>query len=144
MLLIRGLNFAISPRKIGYSKFLLLFECLFRDIKSNNESSVDLTNIKARLQDTAFRSYSSFTKDNSPPFNLSKDEFESFSKLKNENNLVIQKADKGNTIVILDKGSYLKSVKTLLEDSSKFKNISVAPDISLNCVINSEKKSLNF
>ena len=144
MLLIRGLNFAISPRKIGYSKFLLLFECLFRDIKSNNESSVDLTNIKARLQDTAFRSFSSFTKDNSPPFNLSKDEFESFSKLKNENNLVIQKADKGNTIVILDKGSYLKSVKTLLEDSSKFKNISVAPDISLDCVINSEKKSLNF
>ena len=144
MLLIRGLNFVISPRKIGYSKFLLLFECLFRDIKSNSESSVDLTNIKARLQDTAFRSYSSFTKDNSPPFNLSKDEFESFSKLKNENNLVIQKADKGNTIVILDKGSYLKSVKTLLEDSSKFKNISVAPDISLNCVINSEKKSLNF
>ena len=144
MLLIRGLNFVISPRKIGYSKFLLLFECLLRDIKSNSESSVDLTNIKARLQDTAFRSYSSFTKDNSPPFNLSKDEFESFSKLKNENNLVIQKADKGNTIVILDKGSYLKSVKTLLEDSSKFKNISVAPDISLNCVINSEKKSLNF
>ena len=27
----------------------------------------------------------------------------------NENNLVIQKADKGNTIVILDKDSYLKS-----------------------------------
>ena len=45
------------------------------------------------------------------------------SYLKNENNLVIQKADKGNTIVILDKDSYLKSVETLLKDSSKFKNI---------------------
>ena len=46
-------------------------------------------------------------------------------KLKNENNLVIQKADKSNTIVILDKDSYLKSVETLLKDSSKFKNIPI-------------------
>ena len=47
--------------------------------------------------------------------------------LKNEKNVVIQKADKGNTIVILYKDSYLKPVETLLKDSSKFKNIPVAP-----------------
>ena len=33
-LFIRGLNFAIPPKKIEYSKFLLPFELLFRDIKS--------------------------------------------------------------------------------------------------------------
>ena len=102
-LLIKGLNFAIPPKKIEYSKFLLPFELLFRDIKSNSESSVDLASVKARLQDTAFTSYSAFNKDNSPPSNLSENEFESQCKLKNENNLVIQKADKGNTFVILDK-----------------------------------------
>ena len=85
---------------------MLRFEKLFRDIKSNSESSVDLANVKARLQDTAFTSYSAFNKNNSPPSNLSKNEFESPSKLKNENNVVIQKADKGNTIVILDKDVY--------------------------------------
>ena len=42
--------------------------------------------------------------------------------------LVIQRAEKGNTIVILDKDSYLKSIETFLKDSSKFKNIPVAPD----------------
>ena len=47
--------------------------------------------------------------------------------LKNEKNVVIQKTDKGNTIVILYKDSYLKPVETLLKDSSKFKNIPVAP-----------------
>ena len=73
------------------------FELLFRDIKSN------LASVKARLQDTSFTSYSAFNKNNSPPSNLSKNEFESLYKLKNENNLVIQKAYKGNTIVILDK-----------------------------------------
>ena len=86
-----------------------------------------------------FTSYSAFSKDNSPPFNLSKDEFESLCKFKNENNPVIQKADKDNTIVILDKDSYLKSVETLLKDSSKFKNIPTAPDKDLNYIINSEK-----
>ena len=137
-LLIKGLNFAIPPKKIEDSKFLLPFELLFRDIKSNSESSVDLASVKARLQDTAFTSYSAFNN------NLSKSEFESLCKLKNENNLVIQKADKGNTIVILDDGSYLKSVETLLKDSSKFKNIPIAPNKDLNYIINSEKRATDL
>ena len=52
----------------------------------------------------------------------------------------LTKSDKGNTIVILDRDSYLKSVETLLKDSSKFKNIPVAPDKDLNYIINSEKR----
>ena len=88
-ILIKGLNFAIPPKKIEYSKFLLPFELLFHDIKSNSESSVDLASVKACLQDTAFTSYSAFNKDNSPPSNFRNDEFESLCKLKSENNLVI-------------------------------------------------------
>ena len=91
------------------------------------------------MQDTAFTSYSAFNKDNSLFSNLSKGEFESQCKLKNENSLVIQNADKGKTIVILDKDSYLKSVETLLKDSPKIKSITVAPDKDLNYIINSEK-----
>ena len=94
-LLIKGLNFTIPPKKVVYSKFLLPFELLFRDIKSKSESLVDLTNVKARLQDTAFTSYSALNKGNCPSSNLIKDEFELLCKLKNENNLVIHKADKG-------------------------------------------------
>ena len=55
LLRIKGLNFTIPPKKNEDSKFLLPFELLFRDIKSNSESSVDLTGVKARLQDTAFK-----------------------------------------------------------------------------------------
>ena len=87
-----------------------------------------------------FRSYSAFNKDNFPPSNFSKDEFESLHKLKNVNNLVIQKTDKGNTIVILDKDSYLKSVETILKDSSELKKIPVVPDKDLNYIITSEKR----
>ena len=87
-----------------------------------------------------FTSYSAFNKDNFPPSNFSKDEFESLHKLKNVNNLVIQKTDKGNTIDILDKDSYLKSVETILKDSSELKKIPVVPDKDLNYIITSEKR----
>ena len=60
--------------------------------------------------------------------------------MKNENNLVIKKTDKCNTIIILDKDSYLKSVETLLKDSPKFKRIPVAPHKDHNYIINSEKR----
>ena len=43
-------------------------------------------------------------------------------------------------MVILDKDSYLKSIETLLKDSSKFNNISVVPDKDLNYIINSVKR----
>ena len=45
LLLIKGLNFVIPPKKIQYSKVLLPFELLFRDIKANSESSVDLASV---------------------------------------------------------------------------------------------------
>ena len=62
--------------------------------------------------------------------------------MKNESNLVIQKADKSNTIVIFEKNFYLKSVETFftfLKNSSQFKSIPVAHNKGVNCVFNSEK-----
>ena len=76
-LLIKGLNFAIPLTKIKYSKFLLPFELLFHDIKSNSEFSVVLASAEARLQNTTFTSV--FNKGNSPSSNLSKGEFESIN-----------------------------------------------------------------
>ena len=139
MLLIRDPTLAIPPKKNEYSKFLILFEFLFYDMQSNSESSVVLANIKERLQDTAITSYFTFKKGNSSPFNWTNDEFEAMCKLENENYLVIQKGNKGNTIDILGKDSYLKWVETLLKDSSKFRNILVASDKYLNCMINPGK-----
>ena len=59
---------------------------------------------------------------------------------KSEQSCYSKKTDKGNTIVILDKGSYLKSVETLSKDSSKFKNIPVANNKDLNYIISSQKR----
>ena len=44
--------------------------------------------------------------------------------LKNDPNVVILKADKGNSIVILNKSDYTSKKNSILDDSSKFKQLS--------------------
>ena len=47
-------------------------------------------------------------------------------------NLIIQKADKGNTVVIVDKLSYVQKMETLLSDTSKFSKVSFNPKHKVN------------
>ena len=104
--LCKGLNFSVKPKSIEYSEFLLPFELLFRDVKQVNLHSEYLPLRKARLLDTALSSYESFFRDQSPSENLTASEFKTLRHLSENKNIVIQKADKGNTIVLLDKISY--------------------------------------
>ena len=54
--------------------------------------------------------------------------------------LYIQKADKGNTEVITNRESYLKGMKSLLSDNSKFIQLNIDKSKWLNCIVNLEKK----
>ena len=55
-------------------------------------------------------------------------------------NLVIQKADKGNTCVIVNKNDYETKIKDILTDSTKFKKLEIDENKQLNVLLNSEKK----
>ena len=46
-------------------------------------------------------------------------------KLIKRKDLVIQKAGKGNTVVITDRNKYLKGIKSLFLDSSKFMRLPI-------------------
>ena len=48
--LCKRLNFAISPKNIKYSDYLLLFRLLFRDVKIINYKK----NVNSRLRDYAY------------------------------------------------------------------------------------------
>ena len=52
--LCKGLNFLVKPKSIEYSRFLQLFELLFRDVEQENLCSEDLSLMKARLLDNSF------------------------------------------------------------------------------------------
>ena len=55
-------------------------------------------------------------------------------------NIVIQKADKGNTFVIMDKEKYIQGVKNVISDSSKFIPLKIPPEDYINYIVNVEKK----
>ena len=79
---------------------MLPFEFLFRDIK-NNDLSIPQTS------DTAFSSFDSFN-NNKMKSNLSKEEVKALYDLRKQ--LVIQKADEGNTVGITEKSAYINKM----------------------------------
>ena len=71
--------------------------------------------------------------------NVAVDEINSLKALMRNKN-IIQKADKGNTVVITDKEKYIEGVKRAISDPSKFVQLDITPDKYLNYTINVEKK----
>ena len=53
---------------------------------------------------------------------------------------IIQKSDKGNSIVLINKSDYLDKMYNILSDSKKFVKSSVVDDKHLNFIIGIEKK----
>ena len=113
-----------------YMNFVLPFEQLYRDINSEEISSENLNILKIKLLDIVIL----------PTLKLKAVELRQI--LVAERNLtkqkdIIQKADKGSTVVILDKKFYIKKMKELLSCTSKFERLEIPPDKHLNFVINS-------
>ena len=66
--------------------------------------------------------------------------FRDVKHLSKNKNIVIQKADKGNTIVILDKISYIRAIDEILNDHTKFFNLEIPAGKEINYITNLEKK----
>ena len=96
--LCKGLQLALPSRNLEYADYMVSFELLFRDITTTNLSNIQNETIKSKLRDTAFSSLTSFDK-NKPKNNLTKAELHALNSLKQNNDIIIQKADKGNTVV---------------------------------------------
>ena len=94
-LLSRGLNFAIPPKNVNYADYLLPFELLFRDIDLCEIASYDKEFIRSKLRDCVITSFRDSGKINEN--NLSKKEHLALKNLIKNRDLIIQKADKGNS-----------------------------------------------
>ena len=110
---------AIPPNKLEYADFMLPFELLFRDIKNTDLSILQTKAGKSKILDTAFSSFDSFN-NNEMRSNLSKEELKPLHNLHKQKHLIIQKADKGNTVVITEKIAYINKVKEIASDNTKF------------------------
>ena len=136
----KGLNFLVKPGLIECSEFLLPFELLFRDIKREDLCNEDMSVIKARLLDTALTSYQKFSRDREPPENLTSSQFKALKRLSKNKDIIIQKADKGTTAVILDKCSYISAIEEILNDNSKFSKLDIPAGKEINHIVNLEKR----
>ena len=57
------------------------------------------------------------------PRNITNAEYKIIENLKENNSIVIKKADKGSNIVILDRNYYIKEAMRLLSDKNSIKNV---------------------
>ena len=74
-----------------------------------------------------------------PNNNLSKEVFIALQNLSKNKNLIIQKSDKGNSVVIVDREDYIKKMNDILNDKKKFWKINMKDNTLLNFAINQEK-----
>ena len=139
-LLSKELRFAISPKQIDYSNFMTKFELLYRRTLDLSMTTEEKDRFKTKLKAIAFSSFKLFIDICKFENNLSVEETNSLKALMRNKDIVILKADKGNTVVITDKDKYIEGVKCAISDSNKFVQLNITPDKYLNYIINVEKK----
>ena len=100
------------------SCFLISNDFLPRKGKTIKMPNEDREFIKTRLKDSAFTSFQSF--DCNSKINLSKNERLTLNNLRNNKNIIIQKSDEGNSVVLLDKDKYLEGMSKILNNSTMF------------------------
>ena len=113
---------------------MLPFELLFREIKTNDLTTSQSNSLKSKLL-----AYNFFGRER-PVSNLSEAELDTLENLTKNKNLVIQKVDKDNTAVIINKNDYKTKIKDILSDSTKFKKLEIGENKQPNFLINSETK----
>ncbi|XP_057308105.1 uncharacterized protein LOC130645991 [Hydractinia symbiolongicarpus] len=138
-LLARGLNYAIPSSKVEYADYMVSFEKLYRNVKSMEMSSETRDLLKSRMKDCAISSFESYNSSKKPK-NLSDEELEALFSLANNLDLVIQKSDKGNSVVLVDKDIYVNKISDILNDTAKFAKVKCDKEKELNFIINQEKK----
>ena len=121
-LLVKGLRFSLPPKKLNYADYLMNFELFYRSIRNLDVlSNGDLDFVKTKIKDAVLSSFRFY--DANFPQNLSDEELEALEKLSKDNNLVVQKADKGNSVVLVDKYVYVNYMENILQDQSKFEKV---------------------
>ena len=64
--------------------------------------------------------------------------------LSSRKDIIIQKADKGNSVVILNKTDYIKRMTEMLLDIDKFKKLNFKPGKELNLLLKHEEKLVYY
>ena len=121
-----------TSKKLKYADYLLNFELFFRDIcKLDILSNKNLEFLKTKIKDVALSTLRYFNLN--VPQHLSDNEFqalEDFSGLKKE--AIVQKSDKDNSVVLLNKSDYIRHIEGILKYVNKFEKVSLKKGILIS------------
>ena len=136
-LLAKGLNFSVPPKQLNFADYATPFEMLFKDVMNSKLAAQNLSLLKLDLKKLAFGSFKryNFLKE----LNLSKPEYDALKKLASNKDLVIQKSDKGNSVVVIDRADYLARMQEIVSDTSKFEKVRVKEDKDYNFMVKENK-----
>ena len=102
-LLSKGLTYALPPIKLNYGDCMTPFELPIEDH--------ELEKVKTEIKKEAYSSFDNYNFWNE--LNISKEEFLALKGLSSNKDIILQKADKGNSVVLVDKADYTKRIKEL-------------------------------
>ena len=106
-------------------------------MSSNFIMSSNLDIIKVALKEYA---YSSFKKYNFlKKLNLSRDEYNALKNLSSLKNIIIQKSDKENSVVVMNRDDYINWMETLISDQTKFQKLLVSENKDYNFMVKEKK-----
>ena len=124
-ILIKGLNFSLPSKGLKTENYFLDFELLFRNVKTGaNCVGEELANFKSELRHIAHSSLQFYNRKKKKLENITEEELNALNVLASFDDIIIQKADKENVIVWMDKSSYICKMEYILSDTSKCSPIS--------------------
>ena len=127
--------------KFNYVDYLTPFELLFRDVAKLPVFDNILERLKVEIKREAFLSNDNYRFWDE--LNISKEEHVALKGLSTNNDLIIQKSDKGNSVVLLNRND-IKRLNKMLSDSSKFKKLNVKSGKEINFLLQQENRLTYF
>ena len=141
-LLAKGLKYALPPIKLNYGNYMTPFELFYRDIRKLLIEDHEVENVETEIKKEAYSSFDNYNFWNE--LNTSKEEFLALKGLSSNKDIILQKEDRGNSVVLINKTDYTKRIKELLSDASQFKEITVEPGKEINLLLQHQAKLTEF
>ena len=115
---------------------------MFRDDAKLPVSDNILEWLKVEIKREVFSSYDNYSFWDQ--LNISKEGHMALKDLSANNDFIIQKSDKGNSLVLLNRNDCIKRLNEMLSDFSKFRKLNVKLGKEINFLLQQEDRLANF
>ena len=114
----RGLNFSVKKKNEPFMAKVEMEKLMYNIISKERASKVDISNVsdlKIKLKHFAIRNTNDESKQN-----LSPDGYRALKSLRDNDDIILQRPDKGGGVVIMNKADYECKLHALIADPNKF------------------------